>query len=540
MRTTWKRAAVALLIAGAVGGAALGLARPGDPPAVIPHTDDTNATPAPPADDFVSVVQARATEQAPKNDPAVALEWSGPAVVRANQPTEYTLTVRNVCGQALQKVVLQVRAPKGTEITGVSPAVKPIDGVYLWELDTLDAKTSKSVTVTLKQPAKGDMTCQAWVTFTGTSAMKAVVKEPKLAVTMKAPEKVGVGDRIVVEYAVTNTGDYPAEEVRANFNRGLPSGTWILKRYDVSERVRLKPGESHTGKEVFTADSPGTYQCQVRASGVDGLSSQAETTVQVVAPKLDVSVSGPKERLIGTKGKYTVTVKNAGEIAVGSVAVQQVIPAGFKVSQAGDANVTGETLRWFPGELTPGASKSFEFEGVTHTAGSLTLKAVASGDRNTKASGECVTAVEGIPGLRMELVDSADPVAKNGEITYEIKVTNTGTKADSNVVIVCDLPKELVLEFVSCSGPTKGEYTVEKLPPVEAGSGALIIKSNPVVIRRSVTFDPISDLAPKTEAIYKVKVKGVFPGDVRFKAMMTSKHLTTPVTKEESTRVYGE
>ncbi len=193
-------------------------------------------------------------------------------------------------------------------------------------------------------------------------------------------------------------------------------------------------------------------------------------------------------------------------------------------------------MTWPAFDLAPGASKNFEFEGVTHTAGQLTLKAEATGDRNTKASGQCVTAIEGIPGLRMELVDSVDPVEKGGEITYEIKVTNTGTKADSNVSIVCELPKEL--EFVSCSGPTGGVHAFKyaQLPPDDPKVGKIKLP----MIGQTVAFDPISDLAPKTEAVFKVKVKGVSTGDVRFKAIMTSKHLTAPVTKEESTRVYGE
>lgn len=519
MRTTWKRAAVGLLIAGAVGGAALGLARPGDPPTFIPHTDDpgTPDLPAVPPVEGSPVVQAQVTEPVLRNDPAVALDWSGPAVVKANQPTEYTLSVRNVCGQSLQKVVLQVRAPKGTDITTTNPAVKPIDGVYLWEFGTLDAKTTKSVTVTLKQPAKGDMTCQAWVTLTGTSAMKAVVKEPKLAVTIKAPDKVVVGDKVAVQCEVINTGDLAATDVKL-FVPGLTPQPLALGE--------IAPGQTKLYREEFAADVGGVRTVETTATGADGLKASAKTTVKVLVPKLDVSVSGPKERLIGTKGKYTVTVANSGEVPVNAVRVREAIPAGFKVCATGPGRLADDRLTWDAGDLAPGASKSFEFEGVTHTAGQLTLKAEASGDRNTKATGECVTAVEGIPGLRMELVDSTDPVEKNGEITYEIKVTNTGTKADSNVAILCELPKEL--EFVSCSGPTKGEYS-EQI--------ASTPKSKAV---RMVGFQAVSDLAPKTEAVFKVKVKGTGTGDVRFKAVMTSKHLTAPVTKEESTRVYGE
>jgi uncharacterized repeat protein (TIGR01451 family) len=439
--------------------------------------------------------------------------------VRANQPTEYTLNVRNLCGQTLQKVVVQVRAPKGVEIVGVSPAVKPIEGVYLWELDTLDARTSKAVTVTLKQPARGEMTCQAWVTLTGTSAMTAAVKEPKLEVKIKAPEAVVIGDNIPIEYSVGNSGDHPAHQVAVRLS--VPG---YEKKNPPKE---LKPGDQDSHRMNLTASKGGTFTYEAVATGDDGLTASARTSVRVLVPKLDVKIVGPAERLIGTKGRYTVTVSNPGEASVSGVTMSGTLPAGFKVCDAGAATLYADRLTWVADDLPPGKSVTFAFEGVSHTAGQLTHKVEATGDRNTKASGECVTTVEGIPGLRMELVDNADPVAKDGEITYEIKVTNTGTKADSNIKIVCDLPKEL--QFVSCSGPTKG------------GVQQLVMTSYPAQYGPPwVEFDPISDLAPKTEAVFTVKVKGTATGDVRFKAIMTSKHLTTPVTKEESTRVYGE
>lgn len=522
MRTPWKRAAAGLMIAGAVGTAALALAQQ-TPPATIPHADDPNKLPDVPAVPIVAaepapvVVQAKALEPVQTNDPAVALEWSGPAVTKVNTPTEYTLTVRNACGQNLQKVTVQVRAPKGVEVVGTKPAVKPTDGVYLWDLGNLDARTSKAVSVTLSQPTRGDLACQAWVTFTGSTAMKAVVKEPKLAVTIKAPEKVVLGDNFRFDYEITNTGDHPA--------------TGVTLKLAGMEEVRhahpeLPPGKGVEWTDSMKAAAGGTSTYEVIVTGDDGLKATAKATVQVLVPKLAVGVKGPDERLIGAKGKYTVTVTNNGEVPLSGVTVSEVLPAGFKVSCAGDGKQSADKLTWAAGELAVGASKAFEFEGWSSQPGALTHKVEAAGDRNTKAACECVTKVEGIPGLRMELVDSVDPVEKNGEVTYEIKVTNTGTKADSNVAIVCELPPEL--KFVAGSGPTKGEYSEQ----IGSAPGSRVM--------RLVSFQAISDLAPKTEAVFKVKVKGTATGDVRFKATMTSKHLTAPVTKEESTRVYGE
>jgi hypothetical protein len=57
---------------------------------------------------------------------------------------------------------------------------------------------------------------------------------------------------------------------------------------------------------------------------------------------------------------------------------------------------------------------------------------------------------------------------------------------------------------------------------------------------QEVVFEPLPKLAPRADAIYRVKVKGLQAGDLRFRARMKADGLTEPVLKEESTRVYGD
>ena len=509
MRTLWKRAAAGLLLAGLVGSAALALPKPGDVPAKIPPIQSSEP----------AVIPVQATETI-KVDPAVALEWVGPPVVKANKPAEYVLTVKNACGQSLQKVVVQVRAPKDVTVAATDPAVEPVDGVYLWELGTLAAKESKPIKMTLSRSTKGDLACQAWVTFTGTASMKASVKEPKLSVSIKLPETAILGDKIPVEYSVENTGDIAADDVALKLAGSI----------DAPAGRTLKPGERFKQSSELQATAGGKFTYEAIAIGADGLIASAKATVLVQVPKLDVSIAGPDEKMLGKKATYTVTVRNCGDVPIAGVIVREHVPAHFRVAGTGKDGVLapgGDLLTWSAGDLLAGAVKSFEFEGSATQAGTLSHHVDASGDRGTKATGQCRTAVDGIPALRMELVDRVDPVETGGETSYEIKVTNTGTKADANIAIACELPKEF--EFVSCSGPTDGKKVVGIKIDDPEKRGVV-----------QVVFEPVAELGPKTEASFTVKVKAKATGDVRFKATMTSKHLTSPVTKEESTRVYGD
>jgi hypothetical protein len=53
-----------------------------------------------------------------------------------------------------------------------------------------------------------------------------------------------------------------------------------------------------------------------------------------------------------------------------------------------------------------------------------------------------------------------------------------------------------------------------------------------------VKFFPLSSLAPKAKAAWRVVVRAVRPGDVRFKVVLNVDQLTRPVEETESTHLY--
>jgi hypothetical protein len=55
-----------------------------------------------------------------------------------------------------------------------------------------------------------------------------------------------------------------------------------------------------------------------------------------------------------------------------------------------------------------------------------------------------------------------------------------------------------------------------------------------------VVFEPLPRLAPQEEVIFKVQVQGLKPGDHLIRVQLASDEWPTPVTREESTRVYED
>ena len=455
----------------------------------------------------------------------VTLDWTVPPSVRVNVPHDVMLTVRNVAGRPAQKVIVQVRVPEGVAVSDPSPTAKETQGVLVWDLGSFTAADVRDLRMKLTATTKRDLNCEAWVTVTGSAGVTVAVREPRLEAMLTVPKAIICGDPIPVAFAVKNVGDATADVPTVKV------GTMNDGVMDVQLQVlaqTLPPGETAKGEGKWLTAKGGERTFTMTAEAEGGVRATATASCTVLVPRLTVSIAGPTERQVGTRSTYTVAVANRGDVPLTDVVVTETFPASFRYlssSCAGEAKAG--TVKWAVGSLKPGEVRQYTYEALALTPGPATHVVSAVGSRNTKDEATAKTVVEGIPALRMELVDRVDPVETNGETTYEIKLTNTGTHADARLALVCHLPPGL--KFVSASGPTAHHEKV----------GIDFTGPSPVK-QNTVTFDPVSELIPKAETVYRVTVKAEAPGDHRFKAVLTSKHLTTPVTKEESTRVYGD
>jgi hypothetical protein len=55
-----------------------------------------------------------------------------------------------------------------------------------------------------------------------------------------------------------------------------------------------------------------------------------------------------------------------------------------------------------------------------------------------------------------------------------------------------------------------------------------------------VLFDPLPKLAPRADTAFRIRVQGLRPGDLRVRVQLLTAEMESPVTKEESTRVYAD
>lgn len=447
----------------------------------------------------------------------MSLEWIGPPTAKLNQPTDYSVVVRNACNIPVQQVLVRVKLPSGMSVNATEPKAVTDANVIVWELGTLMPRQEKVLQTRVLCEAKGDMMPQAWVTFTGSAVMRVLVREPKLVLKASAPERVLVGDAATFTLTVTNPGDGPAEQVKlqAILSDGLEHARGSKLDFDIGN---LAPGESRSVQLICATKAGGEQRCDASVIADATHKTEDRAAVNVIMPRLDLALIGPGLRYLDRKATYTLRVTNPGDAPATNVMVSNLVPNGFKFISASDGgrhDFSAHTVSWFLGEIGPGLTKEVKLEVVAINPGEFRQKALATAARGLRQETELLTRIEGLSALLLEVVDTEDPIEVGGETTYEIRITNTGSKPETDIKVVCMLPDKM--EFKSAQGPTRF---------VPEG--------------KTVVFEPLPKLAARADALYRLTVKTVAAGDVRFKTEVTSTTLVEPVLEMEATRIYAD
>jgi uncharacterized repeat protein (TIGR01451 family) len=486
------------------------------PAAAQPEGQTTARSPFPAMEERPEV-SVTPDNPAGRQEPSVSIEWLGTPVAKVGQAADYSLLIRNTSNIPVQQVIIRVRIPAGLTVQGSEPKAMSEAGVLVWELGTLMAKQEKTLQMKLQADAKGDVTPQAWVTFTGSSVMRIRVREPKLAIKASAPDKVLVGDPAAFTLTVSNPGDGSADQVkiRAMLSEGLEHARGNKIDFDIGN---LAPGESRNVTLLCGTRTGGAQKCEVSAEAEGGLKAADTCAVNVIMPSLVLKVEGPGLRYLDRKALYTLRVTNPGDAPATNVTVADMVPAGFKVLAASDGgrhDFQSRTVSWFLGEVGPGQTREVKLEVQAVNAGDHKHKATAVGARGLRAEAEKMTKVEGLAALMVEMVDTEDPIEAGGETGYEVRITNTGSKAETDIKLIASVPDKM--QFMTAQGPVT--YRQEG---------------------KTVIFEPLAKLAPRADAIFRIKVKALEAGTVRFKIQVTSTNLTDPVIKMEPTRIYAD
>jgi uncharacterized repeat protein (TIGR01451 family) len=453
----------------------------------------------------------------PTGDPstsALMLHQVMPVEVRRGAEFGYEYHVTNMTQGTLQNVAVVLESQSNLEVLSATPAAMASAGGTVWSLGDLGPCETKVIKVNARARDTGLAANCVSASYNNSLCATTNVVDPALAIEKKATPRALKCDPITLTYNVCNTGTGVTTGVVVRDT--LPAGLTVNGSRNVEIPVGdLAAGECREVSVIAMASETGEFSSPASARSGDGLTADSgRPATVVVAPKLTITCVARENQYINRNSEYRFEVTNTGDGVAANTVVNVAVPASseFVSASSGGAPVGGSIA--FPvGDLNPGQSKTVSVTTLSRVAGAVRVAASASAVCAEPVNTACETVYRGIPAILLEVVDIHDPVEVGQETTYVIRVTNQGSADDRNVVVKCILPDELA--YVSSSGATPSR-----------------------VEGQTVTFGTETVLNPQEVVEWRLTVRAIGEGDVRFAVEMTSESFTRPIRETESTNLY--
>lgn len=453
--------------------------------------------------------------EGPQN-PSLVFQKLAPAEIQVGKQAKFLIKVQNVGNQTAEDVVVRDEVPQGTRFVGATPTAE-INGMQLvWRIGKLSTGEERTIEVELMPITEGEVGSVAAVSYSGQASAKTRCTMPQLAIRMTAPEEVMVGheQRVKIELHNPGSGDATNVMLFENVPENVRHAAGPALEFEIGT---LKAGETRELELVLLAEKAGKVVNVLSARADGNLQVEQQVEFEVIAPAISVTVDGPGRRYLERPATYQVIVENPGTAPARDIELVTKLPKGLqfvKANNMGQYDANTHAVYWSLAELPEGERGTVELTAMPIEPGTQTLQVEGRAQQGLIDEVSQPIEIEGVPSIVFEVRDGVDPIEVGGETSYEIRVVNEGTKAASNVQVTVGLtPGMQVLE---AEGETR--HSVQ-------GPGVL--------------FEPLAQLAPKADAIFRVKAKGVHPGDQRINVEVKTDDLSQPVRREENTRVFG-
>jgi len=448
--------------------------------------------------------------------PKIETMWRKKSDINVGQECHLQLIVKNTGDAKAALVEIAAEFPETVQLVSASP--KPFaDGT--WKIPEMVAGKEHRIDVTLIPLRRGEIAANANVRYTSAATSVFSVEEPMLALAVKGPEKVALGEPASHLVTISNPGTGVAHDVSVMVS--VPEGLQHASRRNrlMMDLGSLSPGEKRNVRLSLTAIGGGDQSIVVDAKGAGKLAKQAKSLVQVLAPELAIAVKGPGLRYLGRDARYSVSVSNHGAATTDNVRAMYAVPEGFEFQSASRGVKYDEKTRivsWFVGSVKSKESVDLSLKLKPAQIGRFAHAARVVSEHGDIAEAQSEPRLEGSASLVLKVADLDDPVEIGRETAYEISVHNDGSKEAQNVGLSIELP--VGVKLVDVKGPSAHS----------AQPGGLVI------------FKPLAIIPPGKTATWRVFIQGTEEGNQRLRARLTSDSIQEPLTIEELTRFYAE
>lgn len=445
----------------------------------------------------------------------ITVEKTAPEEVRTNKPAQIVVSVKNLGKKTVKNIVLRDSVPTGAQFESGSSDVAPNQqGELIWPAFDLQPGAEKKFEYSIIPTQEGTFGSVATVMIAASASSQTKCSQPELKVEVTAADSVELGEKVVFDIVVSNVGTGVANNVK--LEERIPNGLHHPQGDVLNNTLgTLNPGESKRLPLTLESVAAGEV-VNILTISADGCEAKsAETKINIVAPMLELAISGPQKAYLGRPTTFTLDVKNVGDASAFDVRLIAQLPRGTSFVQANNLGAYKEDehcVYWDLAELPAQTNAEIELTLQTTEASQAELIFGAQGPNNLTAQTSHTVSIEGIAALSFNVSSSTDLVEVGREFEYTVKIENRGTKESNNVVL--QVLTTDAISILATDGPTKAT------------------SRNGVVV-----FEKIPSIPAKSNVTYKIKAKPNANGDCRVEFQLSSDDLE-PLVKEENTRVY--
>lgn len=449
--------------------------------------------------------------------PTLVIQKFAPGEIQVGKPAKFVVQVRNAGAQSADEVTVRDEIPQGTKLISTSPNASTEGGAIVWKLGKLSPGEDRTVEMQLMPTTEGEIGSVATVYYSAQASVKTKCTMPQLAIRMTAATEVMIGNQQHVKIEIKNPGTGDATHVML-FENVPPNVKHAAGPALEFEIGTLHPGETRELDLVLTAEKAGKVVNALTARADGNLQVQQQVEFEVIAPALTVDVNGPERRYLERPATYEVSVVNPGTAPAHDVQIVTKLPKGMKFVRAnnmGEYDAATHAVYWSLAELPKGERGTVEVVAMPTETGQQTLQVEGHAQQGLTDHKQRDITVEGLAAIMFEVRDLEDPIEVGGETGYEIRVVNQGTKAATNVQVTCEIPPGM--KVLSAEGEAAHK-----------------------VMDGRLVFEPLQQLAPKADTVYRIRAQGLQAGDQRITVQVNTDDLQQPIRREESTRVFGD
>jgi uncharacterized repeat protein (TIGR01451 family) len=447
---------------------------PGDPapastPPVAPAAQAGAAAPGDGPSDAAGLVDRLPLG---KQEVVVSVDVQAPAVMNFNREATVKIVVKNSGSSDALGVIVRDELPPGLAYVSSQPEAQRVgESLLSWRISTLPAASDRVILLKVKPTkAGGALDHGVRVQFEAGSKATTRVLRPRLkleVVQVPAEGKVLKNKTAEFRISVTNTGDGPARSVlvQAKLSPGL--------RHDSGEHnednsfelpiPELAPGQREDlDPLILDAIQGGEQWCKITATSADvdfdKEAAQVTRTLEVVEPKLKMTLAAPESCITDAVAKYSITVENTGTASAKNLKLLATlgvsgrlvaVPPGAKY----DSN--SRRIQWTIPQIDPGEKpRTLDFEVRMGGISAYELNVEAKADNGVALKDRRITDVKGIADVDLQVRERRRLVDIDGTTSFSIRLRNYGTKEATHIQVTAKLSPNLAV-IATGGGPTE-------------------------------------------------------------------------------------